>query len=269
MPRTPNRDAGGLLGGEAVTGLGEFRRLSHFAATLRTRIGNELREHILTGRLAAGASLNLGELAEHFGSSRTPVREALIELAQDGLVQVTPRAGIKVIGVSRRELRDNFLLFAMLSGTAAEWACERMTPERLARIRSLADRVDTAARERRDEIALVNWLFHREINRASESSRLCSLLRGTCRVVPLGFFELVPDQVEITRQEHRDLARAIETGQSRQARQLAEAHVARAGELLMTRLADGEQFGPPPGQRSPRAGLDPTPFPPAHLPGGS
>ncbi|MGH3327140.1 MAG: GntR family transcriptional regulator [Streptomycetales bacterium] len=235
--RTPHERTG-TPGRGAAIGLRERRRLAQFSATLRTRIAHELREDILTGHLATGATLGLDDLAEHFGSSRTPVREALIELEQDGLVHITPRAGVKVVGVSSRELLDNFSLFATLSGVAAEWASLRMTPERLQRITLLNERVETALRERPDDLVVANWLFHREINLASQSERLSSLLRRTCRVVPARFLELVPDQTEITPHDHRALLTALENGDSKRARELAETHVARAGELLSARLAE-------------------------------
>lgn len=242
--------------GLANTGLGEHRRLAQFSATLRTRIAHELREEILTGHIPAGVTLGLDELAQHFGSSRTPVREALIELEQDGLVQITPRAGIKVASVSPRELLDNFSLFAMLSGVAAEWASQRMTPERLDRICALNERVEAAIHERSDDLVLANWLFHREINLAAQSQRLCSLLRRTCRVVPARFFELIPDQAEITPHDHRELLAALEARDGQRARELAEAHVARAGELLATRLAQ-RTFGAT--SLSPSAGSNSSP----------
>lgn len=226
-------------GDSEASGSGERRRWSQFSATLRTRIAHELREDILTGHLPAGTTLGLEDLAEHFGSSRTPVREALIELEHDGLIQITPRAGVRVAELSQRELLDNFYLFATLSGVAAEWASHRMTSERLQRINTLNERVATAVRERPEDLVLANWLFHREINLAAQSQRLNSLLRRTCRVVPARFLELIPDQAEITPHDHQELLTALNVGDSKQARELAEAHVARAGELLANRLARG------------------------------
>lgn len=220
-------------------GVPERHRLSQFSATLRTRIAHELREEILTGHIPAGATLGLDQLAAYFGSSRTPVREAMIELEQDGLVRIAPRAGIKVASVSPQELLDNFSLFATLSGVAAEWASQRMTPERLQRIEAFNERVETAVRERPDDLVLANWLFHREINLAAQSERLWSLLRRTSRVVPARFLELVPDQAAITAHDHRGLLTALKQGDGQRARELAEAHVSRAGELLAARLSQG------------------------------
>lgn len=240
---TPH-DRGRAPGSGAPAGLSQRRRVARFSATLRTRIAHELREDVLLGHLPAGTTLGLEELAEQFGSSRTPVREALIELEHDGLVEITPRAGVRVIGIGSRELLDNFSLFAALTGVAAEWGTRRMTGERLARIRQLGERVEADAAGPHEDLVTANWLFHREINHAAQSQRLCSLLRRTCRVVPVRFFELIPDQAEITRREHRHLVDAIAAGDSRRARDLAEAHVARAGDLLAARLADGAAGNP-------------------------
>jgi DNA-binding GntR family transcriptional regulator len=241
---SPHDSRGGFGQG---TSMGQRRRLAQFSATLRTRIAHELREEILTGHIEAGTTLGLDQLAQYFGSSRTPVREALIELEQDGLVRITPRAGVKVTSVSPRDLLDNFSLFAMLSGVAAEWASQRMTPERLQRIHALNERVEIAVREQPDDLVLANWLFHREINLAAQSERLWSLLRRTSRVVPARFLELVPAQAAITPHDHRSLLKALEAGDGKQARELAEAHVARAGELLAALLADDGQFAEPEG----------------------
>ncbi|MQA76629.1 MAG: FCD domain-containing protein, partial [Solirubrobacterales bacterium] len=129
-----------------------------------------------------------------------------------------------------------------LSGVAAEWASQRMTPERLTRIHDLNTRVETAIRERSEDLVLANWLFHREINLAAQSERLWSLLRHTSRVVPARFLELIPDQAKITPHDHQALLNALEAGDGKRARELAEEHVARAGELLATRLGQGS-FG--------------------------
>ena len=90
--------------------------------TVRSRAAHELRDRVLTGRLRPGDRLDLDEVAEEFGTSRTPVREALLELSYEGLVAVTPRSGITVVGISPEDAVDNFAVLAALAGKAAEWA---------------------------------------------------------------------------------------------------------------------------------------------------
>ncbi len=217
----------------------EIRRLSQFSATLRSRIAQELRERILTGELVSGVTLGLDELADYYGSSRTPVREALIELEHDGLVQILPRSGVKVVGMTSRELLDNFALFAALSGVAAQWAAERMTSEELDHVRALNGDVERATGGPHQELVVANWRFHRAINQLSRSSRIETLIRRTAKVVPVRFFDLIPDQTEITLAEHAQLLAAFAERDGARAREVAEAHVAGAGELLARRLAEG------------------------------
>ena len=72
----------------------------HIGGTVRDRAASELRDRILTGRLQPGARIDLDEITREFGTSRTPVREALLELSYEGLVAVNPRSGITVIGMT-------------------------------------------------------------------------------------------------------------------------------------------------------------------------
>src|SRR6476661_2452374 len=130
--------------------------------TVRARAATELRDRILTGRLPAGTRLDLDEVAAEFGTSRTPVREALLELSYEGLVAVTPRSGITVIGNTPEDAVDNFAVLAALSGKAAEWATARITPEGLVELRELADAIHGSA-----DVVDANRRFHRALNVAS------------------------------------------------------------------------------------------------------
>src|ERR1017187_3680206 len=95
--------------------------------TVRDRAARELRDRILTRRLQPGSRLDLDEITREFGTSRTPVREALLELSYEGLVPVSPRSGITVLGITPEDAVDNFAVLATLSGKAAQWATERMS----------------------------------------------------------------------------------------------------------------------------------------------
>jgi DNA-binding GntR family transcriptional regulator len=195
--------------------------------TVRERAANELRDRILTGRLQPGQRIDLAEITEEFGTSRTPVREALLELSYEGLVAVSPRSSIVVLGITPDDAVDNFAVLAALSGKAAEWATARITPEQLAELRTLAGAIrgapDTVAANRR---------FHRALNHAAGSPRLLTYLRQAVRVVPNSYFELFPEQEKRSEIEHAELLDAIERGDGAAARTIAEAHILDAGEAL-------------------------------------
>jgi DNA-binding GntR family transcriptional regulator len=207
--------------------------------TVRGRAATELRNRILTGRLRPGERLDLDTITEEFGTSRTPVREALLELSYEGLVAVAPRSGITVLGITPRDAVDNFAVLAALTGKAAEWATTRVTPAQLTELRALADAVVTA-----EDVVAANWRFHRALNLASGSPRLLTFVRQAVRVVPTNYFELFPEQEDRALEEHAALLAAMERGDAGAARSIAEAHVLRAGEALgdwlLTRMTDEE-----------------------------
>src|SRR5271165_1551963 len=145
------------------------------AGTVRERAARELRNRILTGALPAGSRIDLDAITTEFATSRTPVREALLELSFEGLVHVAPRSGITVIGISSKDVIDSFTILGVLTGQAAAWAAQRITPHELAALRELA--ADVAARTGDDRIGEANWRFHQEIHRAAHSPRLLAQLR--------------------------------------------------------------------------------------------
>jgi DNA-binding GntR family transcriptional regulator len=195
--------------------------------TVRSRAANELRDRILTGQLRPGARLDLDEITREFGTSRTPVREALLELSYEGLVAVTPRSGISVIGITPDDAVDNFAVLAALAGKAAEWATARITEAQLAELHDLADAIDGPG-----NVVAANRRFHRALNLASGSPRLLTYLRQAVRAVPGTYFELFPEQERRARTEHAALLEAISRGDGVAARTIAEAHVLDAGAAL-------------------------------------
>jgi DNA-binding GntR family transcriptional regulator len=195
--------------------------------TVRSRAASELRDRILTGRLRAGDRVDLDDIAREFRTSRTPVREALLELSYEGLVQVTPRSGITIIGITPEDAVDNFAVLAALAGKAAEWATTRITDVQLAELHVLAEAVDGG-----DDVVAANRRFHRAVNLASGSPRLLTYLRQASRVVPASYFELFPEQERRARVEHAALLDAIRQGDAAAARTIAEAHVLDAGAAL-------------------------------------
>lgn len=208
---------------------------SRLGATVRDRVESLLRDRILVGDLRPGSRIDLDALAEELGTSRTPVREACLSLSYEGLVKVTPRSGITVIGVTADDTVENFTVMAVLSGVAAAWAAQRITPEDLEVVKSAGQAVVAAVDEGGD-VATANWEFHRLINRACGSDRLRRLLRQTARTIPRRFFEVFPEQIPCSLAEHDDLVDALKSRDSHRARQIMESHFAASGELLSSRI---------------------------------
>src|SRR5580658_8607328 len=129
------------------------------STTVRTQAANELRDRILTGRLQPGDRLDLDQLTGEFGISRTPIREALLELSYEGLVAITPRSGMAVVGITPDDAVDNFAILAALAGKGAEMATERIGVTELAELERLADDIGGS-----DDVVGANRRFHRAVN---------------------------------------------------------------------------------------------------------
>ncbi|MDL5156030.1 GntR family transcriptional regulator [Actinomycetospora termitidis] len=201
--------------------------VGRFGDTVRDRVARELRDRILTGRHQRDERLDLDAVAAELGVSRTPVREACLALQTEGLLRMAPRSGVTVIGLEPGEVVDNFRLMARLSGFAAELAAERMTSEELADVETSQEAMRSG-----DRLAEHNWRFHRDINRASRSRRLISLIAQTGRTIPRTFLEVFPQHVPCALDEHDELVAALRRGDGVAAREVTERHYAVPAELL-------------------------------------
>ena len=186
------------------------------SGTVRERAARELRDRILTGALPAGSRVDLDAITEEFSTSRTPVREALLELSFEGLVRVAPRSGITVIGISPADVLDSFTILGVLTGQAAAWAAERIGAEELEMLRELAS--DVAARSGDDSIGEANWLFHQKIHHAAHSPRLMAQIKQAARVVPTNFLTLFPDHEKHSLDDHQELLDAFGAKDAERAR---------------------------------------------------
>jgi DNA-binding GntR family transcriptional regulator len=205
--------------------------------TVRKRAVRELRDRILTGSLPAGSRLDLPAICDEFGISRTPVREALLELSFEGLVEIAPRSSVTVIGITPAEVTDNFAVLAALSGKAAEWAAARIDEDTLKDLSRAAASLEHAKTGDPYNLIDANWRFHRLINEAAQSKALLSLIRQAVRLIPSNFLAVVPVEANGD-QDHAELLSAIGSGLEPQAREIAERHVLAAGEALVHWLAD-------------------------------
>jgi DNA-binding GntR family transcriptional regulator len=97
----------------------QFTQQSGAAPNMHDRVVAEMRRRIISGELPAGVNLSEVALAESFGVSRTPVREALKRLQSEGLVTIRPRVGTFVTTPSRREITELFEMKELLEGAAA------------------------------------------------------------------------------------------------------------------------------------------------------
>lgn len=196
----------------------------------------QLRERIVTGDLEPGEALPEVSLAEGFGISRTPIREALRRLEQDGLVERAAR-GMRVRRRSPAEILEIYEVRILLEAAAAKAAARRGTPLELARLEQLHETMLKVSTEDPAAMASVNRRFHETIWAMSHNETLVDFLtrvdahlvryRGTT----LNF----KDRWEIVLREHAALIDAIRNGDAEAAEAVATEHMtgARTTRLLM------------------------------------
>src|SRR3954454_16530894 len=142
---------------------------------LRDQVLAELRRRIVDGDYAQGERLTENRLADDFGISRNPVREALRVVETEGFVQILPRRGAVVATIDETAVRDLFAVREQLGTLAAGLAAERATSEGIAMLRSLIDDASKATEvEDFDRVAELNSAFHRAVIEVSENRWLHS-----------------------------------------------------------------------------------------------
>jgi DNA-binding GntR family transcriptional regulator len=199
-----------------------------------------LREDLLMGEYEAGTRLRVGELAEKLGVSTMPVREALVALEKEGLVDMLPRRGFRAGQITSRDIEDVFLVHALISAELAERAAQSITEKQLADLMRLqglieaesstADRYEHLSDRSYAEIERLNYDFHATINHASDSRRLGWFLRATTRYVPPRFFE-VPGWVEVAVRDHPGIIDALAARDGGRAKELIIGHFLHGGSL--------------------------------------
>src|SRR6266849_4213902 len=126
MGRRPARIAETELLAERAENDPAGRSISFRRNTIRAQIHAVLRHDIIAGRLAPRAMLSEQAIAAGFGVSRSPVREAMIKLAEEGLVEIFPQYGLCVAPIKLREVFDSQFTREALECAAVEKAVERL-----------------------------------------------------------------------------------------------------------------------------------------------
>jgi len=209
-------------------------------SSLHDTVADRLRDMIVDGTLPAGARIHEQSLCDAFGISRTPLREALKVLANEGLVELRANRGARVAALTEAELAELFEALSGLERHAAELAAARATAGELAALRTLHGRMEREwQRGRRTAYAKLNNDIHRTIVELAKNATLAGLHTTLMTKLRRARYMALMSNArwdEAVR-EHRAILAALEARDAADAGRLMGAHVARTGEVVRHRLA--------------------------------
>ncbi|MEV0616803.1 GntR family transcriptional regulator [Nonomuraea sp. NPDC050404] len=206
---------------------------------MRSDVYQRMRDDIVSGALAAEAPLVEVALATKYGTSRTPIREALRRLEQDGLVERADRS-MRVRARSPEEILEIYEVRISLEGIASRGAAERHTALDLAKLRRTAERMAQADRADTRGMAEANRRFHEAVWAASHNVTLVDLLtRLNDHLIRYPTTTLShPGRWEEALEEHAELLAAIERRDAAAATEIAERHMTKARDVRLLMYSD-------------------------------
>ena len=212
--------------------------------TLREKILETIRDAIISGGLKPGEKVAEPELAERFGISRTPIREAFRQLESEGYLTVIPRKGAVVASFSQRDVEEFYAIKSILEGYAARRACAKLTPREIEKLQSINDKLRLLAEEGDiKHFFKVHNSFHELFVKAADNGKLTEMIINLVerfqllRVASLS----VPGRMEFSVKEHQKIIEAFRNGDADLAESLVRSNAEYGGKVL---VQDGEVIIP-------------------------
>lgn len=194
----------------------------------RERVYVQIRERILSGEYAKDEELRETSVGEDLGVSRTPVREALRQLELEGLVQIVPNKGAHVVGISKKDVHDIYVMRSYLEGLAARWATEHIDQERLNEMEEVILLSEfNLNREKSEQVVRLDSKFHTLLYEASDSRMLNHVLGDYHKFVQSARASSVATKKRAIEsvKEHKAILEAMKAGDADRAEALANEHI--------------------------------------------
>ncbi|MGI6316338.1 MAG: GntR family transcriptional regulator [Christensenellales bacterium] len=212
------------------------------AVSARAWVYKTLKAGILRGEYPAGFSMVEVRIAKELATSRTPVREAMRDLAQEGLLDYFPNRGMFVRPIFAQEIRDAFTVRIILEEQAVRWACQRMTEKNKEEFNHIITEMESLIRKNDADPknSVVEVQFHDVIHKATGSAILANTLES------LDNFILRARNISMKYQaraaevlsEHLGIAQAIVKGDEELAATLMKEHIRHAMKQVLIAIEE-------------------------------
>lgn len=205
--------------------------------TLRERILETIRDAIMTGSLKPGEKVAEPELAERFGISRTPIREAFRQLESEGYLTVIPRKGAVVTAFTSQDIEEFYAIKSILEGYAARRACENLTSKEIDRLQSVNQKLGELAQSGDfNHFFKVHNDFHDLFLKAAGNEKLSEMIGSlVSRFKRLRAASLnLPGRMSISVQEHAKIIEAFRARDPELAERLVRKNAEYGGKVLLS-----------------------------------
>lgn len=214
--------------------------------SLGQQVASVIRDMILRGEIKPGQRLVEERLARRVGTSRTPVREALLSLERENLVARRLRGGYWVRPMTTKEVEEVTGVRAALESFAVESAADTLSHELLKDLKTNVAKFDDAlAQGDGRKLVELNTAFHEMLYTASSNQLLHRLLNELSDVIQRFRRELLSDEASAARSlaDHRRMLEALEAGNAQEAAKACREHVLAGGRWIMDKLNRPEREG--------------------------
>lgn len=208
-------------------------------ATATARTVDRLRRLIIEGELHPGEALRQDDLASRLGVSRTPLREAIVQLQAEGLVVNHPHRGAVVFKPTAADLREIYEIRVLLETNLIRDAAQYVTPETTAELEELIEKMDRASNPW--EFATLNRDFHLKIYTCSHKKHTIELVKGL-RLKASPYVTILaggPGKAS-AQQDHREILDAVRNQDGKLAASLTKAHLLRTLSIVEPMLRGAE-----------------------------
>jgi len=182
--------------------------------TLREKIVEVLRDAIIRQKIRPGERITELEVAERFGISRTPIREAFRQLESEGFLTIVPRKGAVVSDIKEQDIRDFYEIKGILEGYAARRAVELMTEKDIVRLEQFNFEIEECAKRQDDSgMNRAHNAFHELILETCGNRKIQQVVAGLARqFLRFRFYVATLVHIDDILREHADIVAAIRSG---------------------------------------------------------
>lgn len=217
-----------------------MKRIKEKHLTLREKILESIRDAIISGTIIPGSRVSEPELADRFGISRTPIREAFRQLESEGYLKVIPRKGAVVSAFTQKDVEEFYAIKSILEGYAARLACKRLSEKEIDRLQAINARLaELCAHSDVKQFFKVHNDFHDLFIKAADNEKLREMINLlVTRFQRLRLMSLSqPGRMDISVQEHDKIIKAFRERDCETAELLVRKNAEYGGRVLLDETA--------------------------------